>query len=372
MEDHQHHQKGYKKSAKAKCHMWTNPVLVKGELASYNGRFDADTLHSALKGWGTSDEKLIDVLGGKNRHERNAIAYQFAYEYGDLEKKIKHDTSGNYERLLIGLATPFPIYMAQLFNKAVKGIGTKESLLMDLLGTQSNWDILEATRIYGILYGKKEKKKDKKKDKKNQSSIPEHDNKSPFDEYDKFSGNPNPTLLHDHIKGDTSFNFRQLLLSLLTAKREESQTIRQDLVDQDARDLKKGGVGRLGTDDNLFIRVLTQRSNAHIVAVDSAYAKLTGHTLEEAIKKETSGNYEQALVSLSKDRSVYWAERIRSAVKGLGTADGRLRRAFILNTKEQLKEIAKTYQKIYGRDLEKDVKTDTSGNYEKLLIRRLK
>ena len=112
-----------------------------------------------MKGLGTDDEKLIEIYGNKSREEINAIAYQFALEHGDLIEWIKGDTSGWYETSLISLATPYSIYMARLFRKALEGLGTKEKLLVDLLTTQSKWDILEATRLNGILYGEKEKPK---------------------------------------------------------------------------------------------------------------------------------------------------------------------------------------------------------------------
>lgn len=58
---------------------------------------------------------------------------------------------------------------------------------------------------------------------------------------------------------------------------------------QDAKSLRKAGVDRIGTDEVVFIQVLTQRSWPHIQSVCDQYLNLTGHTLRKAIGREFSG-----------------------------------------------------------------------------------
>lgn len=68
----------------------------------------------------------------------------------------------------------------------------------------------------------------------------------------------------------------------------------------DAKLLYDKGEGRLGTDEDVFIKILTTRSRVQTEAIGKAYADLTGHSLEKAVTAETSGTFKKALIALSK------------------------------------------------------------------------
>lgn len=57
---------------------------------------------------------------------------------------------------------------------------------------------------------------------------------------------------------------------------------------------------RVGTDESTFNAVLCQRSYAHLQAVMIEYQRITGHSLEKAIKKEFSGDIEEGLLTICK------------------------------------------------------------------------
>jgi hypothetical protein len=62
------------------------------------------------------------------------------------------------------------------------------------------------------------------------------------------------------------------------------------------------------------------------------------------------------------------ARELRRAMKGLGTDEKTLIRIFSSRSKEQLQIIAQQYSALFGRNLEHDVSSETSGNFRKLLI----
>jgi len=95
--------------------------------------------------------------------------------------------------------------------------------------------------------------------------------------------------------------------------------------------------------------------------------KKRGHGLDKAIKSETSGWFKVALLACLTDPLDYWAERIHTAVYGLGTDDKLLVRCFSENSKPFLHEVAKHYEKLYNVKLLDDLKGDTSGHYLELL-----
>lgn len=56
----------------------------------------------------------------------------------------------------------------------------------------------------------------------------------------------------------------------------------------------------MGTDESTFNAVLCQRSYGHLQAVMIEYQRITGHSLEKAIKKEFSGDIEEGLLTICK------------------------------------------------------------------------
>jgi hypothetical protein len=56
----------------------------------------------------------------------------------------------------------------------------------------------------------------------------------------------------------------------------------------------------------------------------------------------------------------------------MGTKESTLNRIIITRSEIDLVQIKAAYQHLFHRELERDVRSDTSGNYEKLLLEILK
>lgn len=65
--------------------------------------------------------------------------------------------------------------------------------------------------------------------------------------------------MEDEIKGDTSGDFRKVLVSLLTANRPSGNMVDKTQADVDAQNLINAGVKKLGTDESRFIVILCSR-----------------------------------------------------------------------------------------------------------------
>ena len=72
-----------------------------------------------------------------------------------------------------------------------------------------------------------------------------------------------------------------MLLAYVGTPRYEGPEVDRMIVDNDAKTLYKAGEKRLGTDEKTFIRVFSERSWAHLAAVDSAYRNAYGHSLKK-------------------------------------------------------------------------------------------
>jgi len=62
--------------------------------------------------------------------------------------------------------------------------------------------------------------------------------------------------------------------------------------------LSQAGEGKVGTDEEVFNRILARRSWPHIKAVSAQYKKRYGMTLSASIKGEFSGHIKAGLLAI--------------------------------------------------------------------------
>uniref|UniRef100_A0A671LY88 Annexin n=1 Tax=Sinocyclocheilus anshuiensis TaxID=1608454 RepID=A0A671LY88_9TELE len=251
----------------------------------------------------------------------------------DLIKDLKSELSGNFEKLVLAtLKTPAQ-YDAYELKEAIKGAGTDEACLIEILASRSNAKIREINQVF-----KAENKKS----------------------------------LEESISGDTSGHFRRLLVSLAQGNRDESENVDISLAKQDAQALYQAGENKLGTDESKFNAILCARSKAHLRAVFHEYQHMCGRDIVKSIEREMSGDLESgmlAVVKCIKNTPAYFAERLYKAMKGAGTKDRTLMRIMVTRSEVDMLDIRQEYLKNYGKSLYTAISGDTSGDYKKLLLK---
>uniref|UniRef100_A0A668AEU8 Annexin n=1 Tax=Myripristis murdjan TaxID=586833 RepID=A0A668AEU8_9TELE len=250
----------------------------------------------------------------------------------DLADDLSSELSGNFEKVVLGLLMLVPVYDAYELRNAIKGAGTEEACLIDILASRTNAEIRTINAFY-----KKEYEKD----------------------------------LEDAVCGDTSGMFQRVLVSLLTAGRDESNTVDEAQAVQDAKDIYEAGEARWGTDEVKFLTVLCVRNQNHLQRVFKEYQKISGRDIEESIKREMSGCLEDvflAIVKCMKNKPAFFAERLYKSMKGLGTTDSVLIRIMVSRAEIDMLDIKAEFLKMYGKTLYSFIKGDTSGDYRKILL----
>jgi len=135
-----------------------------------------------------------------------------------------------------------------------------------------------------------------------------------------------------------------------------------------AETLYKAGEGKLGTDDDTFINIITTHSPAFLKRVSYHYAAAHGHSLEAAISKETGGDYERLLIGCTKTKWEYYADRFKESLHLIGRDDKFIEYAFSCLTRHQLQKVAACYKDRHAQELSAMIKKDTGGHYEELLV----
>jgi len=296
----------------------------------FSAAADAEALYKSMKGFGTDDKTLINIITGRPReyliHKVKPV-YQGNY-HKTLDDDIKGDTSGNYEDVLIAWITDRVAYMAQLVRKAVKGLGTNEKILTEILCTQPN-EIIKAIKV----------------------------------SYAHQFGNSLESDVLDDLGGDV----KALFAAIIKATRPEGPAD-PNLAKADAESLYKHGEGKVGTDEEVFVKIVSERSRAHLELVSQIYANTYGNSLLKAVKNETSGHFRDALEALLTPSADYFAEKVRKAIAGGGTDENALIRIFCSLSVAELKAANAAYTKKYGHTFKKDVESDVSGNFGKVLV----
>ena len=135
----------------------------------------------------------------------------------------------------------------------------------------------------------------------------------------------------------------------------------------DAEALRKAMEG-FGTDEGALIKICANRSNSQRQAIKAAYKSLYGRDLIADLKSELHGKFEDAMVALFSEPIEYDCDQLRGAMKGAGTNEDTLIEIIASRTPGQIVAIKQKYKAKFNRDLEEDVKKETSGTLRHLLI----
>jgi len=176
-----------------------------------------------------------------------------------------------------------------------------------------------------------------------------------------------PRVIADVLNG-VGGDFKKVIVELLKGIRDHSHDVNDEEAQVLAEKLYKAGEGKLGTDEIVFVDILAKRSPAFLSRVAEFYHAHHKHTLEQAIKRETSGHFEEALLGLLKPKYVFIADRLFSAMDGIGTNDTCLVYYFSILEKQELQEVARIFQQRHTKTIAEMIKGDTSGDYKNLLL----
>ncbi|KAB1282063.1 Annexin A5 [Camelus dromedarius] len=300
--------------------------VLRGTVTSFPGfdeRADAETLRKAMKGLGTDEESILTLLTSRSNAQRQEIAVAFKTLFGrDLLDDLKSELTGKFEKLIVALMKPSRLYDAYELKHALKGAGTDEKVLTEIIASRTPEELRAIKQVYEEVWN---------------YSVAEYG-----------------SSLEDDVVGDTSGYYQRMLVVLLQANRDPDAGIDEAQVEQDAQALFQAGELKWGTDEEKFITIFGTRSVSHLRRVFDKYMTISGFQIEETIDRETSGNLEKLLLAVVKSiRSIpaYLAETLYYAMKGAGTDDHTLIRVLVSRSEIDLYNIRKEFRKNFATSL---------------------
>uniref|UniRef100_A0A671VCV7 Annexin n=1 Tax=Sparus aurata TaxID=8175 RepID=A0A671VCV7_SPAAU len=319
------------------------PTIVPYE--DFDVTADIKAIRKACKGLGTDEEAIIQILANRCAAQRVEIKQAYFEKYDDeLEEVLKKELTGSFENATMAMLDPPQIYFAKELRKAMKGAGTDEDVLVEILCTATNevcqYGILLLCKDYFVIH--------------------------------RFDLSSAHKIFFPHRTGCFIRPLKPLLsLFLPSASRDEGYEVDEDLAQQDATSLFEAGEGRFGTDESTFTYILTHRNYMQLQATFKAYESLSGTDILDTIDSEATGTLKECYITLvrcAKNPQLYFARRLNAAMKGAGTDEDTLIRIIVGRSEIDLETVKDMYLEKYDVTLKDALDSECGGDFKRLLI----
>nr|XP_025863897.1 annexin A10 [Vulpes vulpes] len=313
----------------------TTAMIVQGTIfpaPNFSPIADAQMLGGALQGFGCDKDLLIAVLTQRSNAQRLMIAEAYQSLLGrDLIGDLREKLSDHFKDVMVGLMYPPPSYDAHELWHAMKGAGTEENCLIDILASRTNGEIFQMREAYYLQYG---------------------------------------SNLQEDIYSETSGHFRDTLMNLVQGTREEGYTD-PAMAAQDAMVLWEACQQKTGEHKTMLQMILCNKSYQQLWLVFQEFQNISGQDIVDAINECYDGYFQELLVAIVlcvRDKPAYFAYRLYSAIHDFGFHNKTVIRTLIARSEIDLMTIRKRYKERYGKSLFHDIKNFASGHYEKALL----
>ncbi|KAH7850662.1 hypothetical protein Vadar_001141 [Vaccinium darrowii] len=371
-------------------------------------REDAIQLHRAFEGWGCDAPTIVKILAHRSATQRALIRREYKTKFSeDLDNRLSKELrlSADLKRaVLLWMHDPATRDAVRVRQGLTDNLTLKLNVAIEVICSRTPSQIERLKKVYRPLFGsyleqdiESHASGDNKKFLlayvgKSRSEGPEvnkmmvdRDAKALFKDGEYKLGTNEETFIR--IFSERSWahlaavgaayrsmfvnSLKKLLLTYVGKSRSEGPEEDATMVDRDAKALFKDGEYKLGTNEETFIRIFSERSWAHLAAVGAAYRSMFVNSLKKAIKNETSLNFKCALLTIlqcAENPAKYFAKVLHKAIDGLGTDEKTLSRIIVSRAEIDIQQIKAEYLKKYKKSLSDEVHSVTSGNYRAFLL----
>ena len=116
---------------------------------------DAAALRKAMEGFGTDEDALIKIVANRSNAQRQKIKEEYKTAYGrDLISDLKSELRGKLEDAMVALFTEPIEYDVDSLNRAMKGAGTDEDAVIEIITSRPNWMLKKIKEKFKQKYNK--------------------------------------------------------------------------------------------------------------------------------------------------------------------------------------------------------------------------
>ena len=279
-----------------------------------------------------NDDEITKITLNHTNAQRVKLREDYQAKYSrDLIKDLEDKFSGEFRDCLVGLYKSPAEFDADLLYNAMKGAGSDKEVMTEVVCFRSPEEFESIKAKFQEKYGKD---------------------------------------LISEIKDECSGDYRKIILALLDNKRVPNSNPDLENCTKIAKELYDAGEGKIGTNEEVFIKYFTTLSPEELLLVCKEYHKNHKRNMLDSIEEEFSSHTKDllkiVLYSLYSP-SEFYARTIQMSIAGAGTADNKLIRSIIARSEKDMAKIKKYYKKIYDKDMIEDVNNDTSGSYKNIL-----
>lgn len=282
----------------------------------------ARAFNDAMRGLGTDEDTLTALVCTMPARLRLPIFKTYVDKYGkELLDHIDSETSFSYKKVLMFQAMSPEHCRAKILNDAMAGLGTSEDQLIRVISQCDIGERRAVKEVYQNVYGRD---------------------------------------LVDHVRSETSGDFQKALVCMLEAEEAPFD------LEADCGAMKEAMDG-WGTDEMALIRLICSKTPKQMMDVNMKFAELYEKDLLHRVESETSGNFQATLQGCIRHPMEQLAHSVRYCLKGWGTDDRGLITLLVHLPDFKKTALIREYAKLFSRDLIDDIKSDTSGSYERAL-----
>lgn len=279
---------------------------------------DAEDIHNSLEN--KEVEKVVEIICSRSKEQRQKIAETYVSSFGtELSKAIESKLSGDVKNLILGCLLSKVDFDAGEINRAIKGAGTDEDLLSEIIATRPSRHITHIRDRYKELYGE---------------------------------------TLDEAIQGDTSKYYKKILIAIIQGKRSDNPYPNSQKM-KDMVDKLKGSDGKYQND--FFIQYFSTCSYGEICTICRLFESTYKENVLDVIKRgmdKDAYDFIKLFLHYISDSGTFFAEKLHNF------KEKDLTRILISRSEVNMDEIRDAYKELYKTDLIDDLKEKTKGEYQ--------
>ena len=277
-------------------------------------------------------EAIINIVAHRSNNQRQQIAQSYFTKFNkNIQDDFRSNFSGDFKDVLVALFYPPIDYDCYEIYNAMKGFGTNEDTLIEIIASRSNERINQIKLRYQQLFQKE---------------------------------------LVKEIENEVSGFFKKVLLELLKGERNVNPNPNDKECYESAK-LLYSSKGKKDTLQEAYANIFTKKSREELALIAKHYYEWCKKTLLEEVEKLFSSDSRRVLKAIIFSQlspSEYFAYRMNKALKKLSTNDNIIIRVLVSRDEIDIKRIKRYYMQNYKIPLYDAVKGEISGDYQKILL----